>query len=207
MDTSTGWKMFPEKEGNTAIYDNIQLKWSKNPTHVYAREQYNLYMSVDNGITWKSACYMHELFHLSFPGMSYHDEEQRTKALAPIYKARDVWKRARAKELKKKLDSATPEQKEARANKLAAAKEKKRIEDEALKSKRTVAAIDHMVKLGPELVKLREKIERVVDLMSKGGIDRPIVQHDSKLWKIKSASYLLDQFEKHFLACQARTKK
>ena len=207
-DTSTGWTVFPDTPDTVEVYENIHLKWKVNKN---ARTDYNpkhtIYMSIDSGQTWHEGERFQEVFQKAFPGKSYYSSDVRDEALAPILNAREAWKRQRAKERKKVLDSAPPEEKAARLKKLADVKEAKRLRDEDLASKRTVAAMDHMIKLGPELIKLKDKIEHIVELMGKGGIDRPIVQHDSKLWKIKSANYLLSQFEKHFIECHKRTGK
>lgn len=207
-DTSTGWSVFPLTEGTVAVYENIHLKWKANknaraywdPKHVYC-------ISVDFGITWHEADRFQDAFTKAFPGKSLYSTKDRDEAFAPVLKVREAWKRQRVKDRKRELDAQPAEEKAARAKKLADAKEAKRLRDEELKAKRAGAAIDHMVKLGPELVKLKDKIERIVMLMGKGGIDRPINQHDSKLWKVKNANYLLSQFEQHFIECHKRTGK
>lgn len=208
FDTSTGWRIFSPTPGTVSKYDNIHIKWD---TVGAATARYNanyaISMSIDGGQSWNIGNNLHETYHKCFPTSNLWSAPERDVNMAPVYKAREIWKRQRAKDRKKVLDSASPEEKAARVKKLADAKEKKRIGDEERSAKQTVAAIDHMIKLGPELIKLKEKIERIVALMSKGGIDRPIIQHDSKLWKIKCANYLLDKFEKHFIECHKRTGK
>ncbi len=205
-DTSTGWRVFPETEGAVAVFDNIHLKWEANKDS-WANTQHIIYLSIDSGQTWHKGERFSVVFENAFPGKSFYFLNDRDEILAPILNAREAWKRQRVKERKQVLDSASPEEKEARLKKFAEVKEQKRIREEKLANERTVIAMDHMIKLGPELIKLKEKVEHVVGLMSKGGIDRPIVQHASKLWEIKRANYLLSQYEKYFMECHKRTGK
>ena len=207
-DTTTGWSVFPGTPDTLVAYGNIHLLWKVNKSaRSYYDSKHIICLSADSGQTWHEGERFQELFQKAFPGKNYYISAERDEALAPILKEREAWKRQRAKERKKVLDSAPPEEKASRLKKLADVKEAKRLREEELTAKRAGAAIDHMIKLGPELIKLKDKIEHIVELMGKGGIDRPIVQHDSKLCKIKSANYLLSQFEKHFIECHKRTGK
>jgi len=214
LDTETGWSMMHELQGEPAIYGNIHIKWvivksgvrSALGTHWIYAPEYRYYMSLDGGLSWKSEQMFEKLYRQCF-NVSMWDSAQREQNLAAVYAVRTVWKRQRAKELKKLNDALPSEEKALKAANLAAKKAEIAAIREATADKNAVKAINAMISLGPNLVRLKEKADRVIMLMSKGGIDKPIVQHLSKESRLKEAVYLLDQFEKHILKCQARTGK
>ena len=64
-----------------------------------------------------------------------------------------------------------------------------------------------LISVGPEFLKLKEKIEKVVKLMEAGGINKPIPNHDRKLYHLQEANSLLNKYIEHMEKCQTGEKK
>jgi hypothetical protein len=215
LDTTTGWHLMPANENEVVVYDNIHIKWefTKRPRlnhdgtpDLYSYPEHMIHMSIDGGLTWKQGEGFGTLYFGQF-NASMWELDALKKNFAPIFAAREAWKRNRAKELKK-LSAARPEEEKARG----AAKRKEQCDAaEALRKKRAenqqVAAVEDLLSLGPNLVKLKDKVDSLIALMIKGGIDRPPIQYAAKEQNLREAIWTLGQLELHFKKCQERTGK
>jgi len=200
LDTNTGWRVFSTKENEVVKYDNIHVKWLSAGT--YSRNK--VFVSANSGLSWKEGSHFYRCYTEIF-GVGIYDEEARLKNLAPIYAAREAWKRERLVAQRKALAAETPEQKAARSAEYAERQAKKAAALEEKAGKNRCEAMNTMISLGPNLIKLKEKVDNVCRLMNKGGIDKPIIQHGPKERRLRETLHLLGQFEQHILKCQKRT--
>lgn len=205
----------PANENEVAVYENIHIKWefTRRPTSLpdgsldpYSWPEHKIHMSIDGGHSWKSSDSFNELYYNHFSEHMWNFEGVKTR-LAPIFSAREAWKRNRAKELKK-LSAARPQEEKDRS---AAKRQEQRAASEALRQKKAedqqVKAVETLVCLGPNLVKLKDKVDAIIKLMSQGGIDRPVLQYYAKEQQLREAIWTLERIEDHIKNCQKRTKK
>ncbi len=219
IDTETGWCLMPANENEVVVYENIHIKWefTRRPTSLpdgsldpYSWPEHKIHMSIDGGHSWKSSDRFNELYYNHFSEHMWNFEGRspgvKTR-LAPIFSAREAWKRNRAKELKK-LSAARPQEEKDRS---AAKRQEQRAASEALRQKKAedqqVAALEDLLSLGPNLVKLKDKVDSLIALMVKGGIDRPPIQYAAKEQNLRETIWTLGQLELHFKKCQERTGK
>jgi hypothetical protein len=67
--------------------------------------------------------------------------------------------------------------------------------------------MNQMLELGPELVRLREDIDRALALMAKGGVDRAFPYYHSRRQYIRNAKRTVADIQRHIEKAHARKIK
>jgi len=196
-----GWYVFPETAGEVAKYGNLYLKWEKP----YGNRM-EIHLSINAGKVWVRGARQYDLaWQLNYQASKYgsgltaqQGDVMTEKVFAPIQKARDAY----AKQYEEKLAAMTPEErlslKKERQERLLAKREKETGEN-------SMQALNCLVEVGPQFIKLKDQIDQAVSLMSVGGIDKPIPYHERKLVHLRDAIKLLEKYVSHMKKCQTRT--
>lgn len=200
-----GWYVFSEKENEIVQYGEIYLRWAKSGCHSRYHQPFKIEMSRDGqkwtaGQRWESL--YRDVFKTGFQTWGpYEKYEQHTKRLqAPTLEARDKFIADRTAALKALSPEERKSIKQKRADELATKREEE-IGKDARK------AINCLIAVGPQFIKLKDKIDTAVALMSKGNIGKPIPYHERKLGHLYEAMNLLDDYIAHMKKCQEGSKK
>jgi len=197
-----GWYVFPAKENEIVQYGILSLRWSKSP-YSYGGNSFIMEMSAD-GKKWEKGNAWWRLYQDCFkPSQSAWGEtyDRHVKELqAPMIAAREKFIAERDAAFK----ALPPEEREAIKLRRSAECASKR---EAMKGEDAMKAINCLMEIGPDFVKLKDKIDLAVNLMAKGNIGKPIPYHDRKRGYLHEAMGLLDEYIAHMKKCQEGPKK
>ena len=196
-----GWYVFPEKANEIVQYGRLNLRWTKSP-YSYGRDPFVMEMSAD-GKTWTKGTSWWRLYQDCFRpsqswGAAYDQDVARIQA--PIIEARDKFIAERDAAFK-----ALPhEEREAIKRQRAAEALSKR---EEAKGEDAMKAINCLMTIGPDFVKLKDKIDEAISLMSMGGINKPMPYHERNRGHLLDAINLLGDYILHMKRCQEGSKK
>lgn len=196
-----GWYVFPEKENEIVQYGGLYLRWSKNP-YSYSRDPFMMEMSID-GKTWSKGNSWWRLYQYCFkPTQSWGAEYDKHVGhlYAPIIEARDKFIAEREAAFK----ALPPEEREAIKRQRSETARSKR---EEAKGEDAMKAINCLMTIGPDFVKLKDKIDEAISLMSKGGINKPMPYHERNRGHLLDAINLLGDYIAHMKKCQESSKK
>jgi len=211
-----GWFVFSRKPNEIVKYGNVHVKWHVGPVvqsgsgyYSQARDTMTVSLSFDDGQTWTDGSEAYGAFKNKF-GL-YYWEDKVKHHLDPIIKSRDEFIRQRrltsSRERSAKLKAMSADERSKYDADCAAELLKRQQKKEEQAGQSTLKAMNCLISVGPEFLKLKEKIERVVRLMEAGGINKPIPNHDRKLYHLQDANSLLNKYIEHMEKCQTGGKK
>ena len=188
------------------IYENIHVKWTMS------KKTAVVHMSIDSGQTWKTGDSWYSVYTQNFGQYKAWRKECYSADIPSILRAKEKFVRDRASERAKLKREAfkvlAPELQNVVLEERQAIKSKRQACLQARNEVSTSVAMKQLLEFGPELIKLREKIDDVVELMSKGGINKEFPFYDRTVRDIRLLNKVLDEkVQKHIRTCQKRKRK
>jgi len=213
LDSRLGWSVLSENQkeivkfGSDGMY---QMRWSAIINHVTHFAKNTISISIDGGATWISDSSMWSVYRINANKLGdYYDRN------GPLNKAiihnLEAWKAERRRKLDKERREAfkalAPEvQQKVRQERTAAWEKRKELAAER-KAQKTALIMGQMLEIGPELVRLKEEIDRALALMAKGGLDSQFPYYVSRRRYIRTAKWTVEDLSRHINKAHKRTNK
>lgn len=214
LDTTTGWHVLAETPDTVTSYgpDGIyQFKWHDVPTDpkdpaTYYRHGTNISLSID-GQNWHTDNSFWAVYYTVFNRTCYNDKTHvLNKALL---EARAAWRAERSKRLAREARAAfkaLPREEQTRIeNERAEALRERRAKIAERNAVKTQQIMKQMLYMGPELVRLKDKIDALIDVMGKGGMDRPLGYFHSYCQQINHTTWHIEKYRRDIEEAQKRT--
>jgi hypothetical protein len=168
-------------------------------------------MSIDNGISWKEATSWTGLYSAVFKG------KWPTSITYPICiptiledKAKFIHEQAVAKRKAERdaFKKLAPELQEKELADRAAEKARHSSRLENRKGAAAKVCMEHVLELGPELVKLRDKVDECIKLMSLGGLNKEFPFYLRTIRDVRSVNKTIQKrVYEHIERCQKIKRK
>lgn len=206
----TGWSVFPDELDTVKIYGNIHVKWTYERMPMLKTPKVQVHMSVDSGVSWKQANGWVGLYYCVFHRHPYSkfyklDIPVILEDRAKFIHEHTVAKRKSEREAFKNL---APELQE---KELVARAAEKARHTSRLENRKGVAAkvcMEHVLVLGPELVKLRDNIDECIKLMSLGGLNKEFPFYLRTIRDVRLANNTIQKrVYEHIKRCQKNKSK
>jgi len=217
LDNKTGFNVFSLKFNTVTSFgpnEKYQFKWSAQHKEDEWFPTYNISISVDGGQTWtmdKSLWSIYNILRQSSPdvGHGYHDKNSMLhKALI---ESRDIHNKTRRKKLdreRRKTFNALSNEEKLRVKKERSEGLKLRNEKIAQRKAKIITNIVNQIfQIGPELIRLKETIDEVLTVMSKGNIDRAFPYYYSRRRYINTAKWAVMDMSRHINSSHKRAEK
>ncbi|NBP57408.1 hypothetical protein EBU71_12905 [bacterium] len=217
LNNSTGFEVFSKQQNTVSSFGidgKYQFKWSASIGGNLWYPDYTISISVDGGVNWHEEHSVWSIYNwarsnLAEFGIGYHDDS------SPLHKAiieaRNIYNKNRrrelAKERRKAFNALSDEDKIRIRQERAEAWTKRKERAAERKAELTARIMNQMLELGPELVRLREDIDRALALMAQGGVDRAFPYYHSRRRYIRNTKWTVADIQRHIEKAHTRKIK
>ncbi len=212
LDTSTGWHVFSENQNEITKHGPdglIQFRWSAIVESGSWYPKYTISVSLDGGVTWVDSSSPARSLYYGEQFGNYHDNNGLVNKA--IIHTRELWKSDRRRkhdqERRRAFNALSDEDRVRVKQERAEAWTRRKERAAERKAERTARIMSQMLELGPELVRLKEDIDRALALMAQGGVDRAFPYYHSRRRYLRTAKWTVAVIQHHIEKAHARKKK
>jgi len=217
LNNNTGFTIFSSTPNTITSFgtnNEYQFKWSAKKEEAAWYQAYEISISVDGGQTWTTgesvwSVYTELRRSSNEFGFGYHDNNSTLHKI--IIEARKNHNKERRKNLdrarREAFKALSPEDKIRVKQEQTKAWKLRKEHAEERKAEKIKRIVNQIFEIGPELTRLKENIDEVLNVMSKGNIDRAFPYYYSRRRYINMAKWAVSDMYRHINAAHKRTAK